>query len=955
MLNELIREFRNIPENYKQKISLDNMVKINTGFLNIEFYANNNYSPEQDKHIVNETSQHINILLKEKYTDNSFNELLALISAELRGGMIFIAQLLEDAQFLREWEERNKFRPYFSMSLDDTFERHSFLFKIFDTNPLYLLKTEDLKDIDEHIVKKTKQIDEQIKIYIEELKKTDNKPEFEKIKVEELEEYAKEHKIDDFKMDELNLRILQLTELQKELKTDIPLLDTYIQYKEDYIEQIQKKLQELKEERALLNNLPTELDKYKYLLRNILKKHIEEQKKFDILSQFKYSLDILQSINDTDLNRFKIVRKLMDPKYDDFSIENIVKIIITEFNNLLTKSDVATPIEQRVNMRRREFIDEQLIRKKLIFERFAIVSPSNQIEFNKLFLSIIKEEGFLNINITKLSDVEILNFYNTNELYRKLSESESLLIKIIRYIFIQPYPKKKKYKTVFTNLEPFEKINYYENLKHKIVSEGYMENVTNKRFDEIMDHIIENIPQIKKSRYQTSSNKTLLRQLREKNIIEDKDKPNILDYDKMIEYIEEYVIVETNAILNDMFLYEVFESLGYIITKTTDLNKLTSFDDLYSLYDLLSMNNKVKYTLDTSLIDMLKDLPETLRKPSDDKLIEFISKTIEYNSSNNENDKINILFFIITQTKQLLLGDRLTLLKYYSKDNNHVYYNIYPVTRQPTNISGLLIKLFAYNYTFAHNKYPVRIMFPEKTDYLYENTFYTGVLNSYTFIGIMCINIKHPKYILIYKKIYDLTKLPEYKFATPIEQRYDLLTLVEPSLFHFISINSANYRLKNYENPMNMVLTNGVIRDIPSYYVDDMMHTKTILFTKMTDIEGLKDISLFSRQLVKPLPKKMPETALYPRDTQVSQEPTRGSENKSWRKNPMTGESENKSNDQSWRNKPMTNKPMTNNPSWHQKPLVHVSANPIDGPSWRKISGGYKNRYEIIKNDYIKL
>ena len=910
MLNAVLQEFKNIPEDYQQKISLDNMVNVNTGFLNIEFYANKDYSPEQDKHIINETSQHINILLKEQYTDNSLLELYALISAELRGGMIFIAQLLEDVQFLREWEERNKFRPYFSMSLDDTFERHSFLFKIFDTNPLYLLQTEDLK-----------QIDEQIKINSEKLTRFDAK-----------------------------------------------------------VNDEEKKIQEL-------NNM-TDLDKHKYLLKKVLERHIEEQKKFDILSQFKYSLEILQSINTTNLNRFKIVKILMDPKYDNFSIENIVKIIIAEFN-ILIKSDTNTDfdnmginkhtgdiIEQYVNIHRSAFIDEELKRKELITKRLIDNDlPRTQLEFDSLFLRIIKEEGYLNIKISKLNDSDILNFYNTRGLYDKLqnkTDMKDVLIQIIRYIFIQPAPYKKPNKQVFIYLEPFEKINYYENLRSKFESEGYLNNITAKRFDEIMDHIIENIPLVKNSRYQTSSNKTLLIQLRAKKIIGSDN--NISNCDKFISYIEEYVIIETNILLNDMFLYKSFASLGYI-AKSSQSNKLTSLDDIISLYDLLSINNKELYSFDTSLLDMLNNLPDVLQPPDNPKLEEYILKIEEYNKPENKDERINILFCINTQTKQLLMGDRITLLKYYSKDNNHVYYNIYPVTRQPTNISGLLIKLFAHNNTFAHNKYPICVMFPENSDYLYENTFYTDVLKNHTFIGVMCINIKNnPKYILIYKKIYDLTKLPEYKFATPIENRYDLLTLVDPSLFHLISINSADYRLKNFGNPMNMVIDNGVVRPISTYYVENIMDTKTILFTKLPYTDDLKKISEFNKQLTKPIPKKMLEHTSNP----IQNPRTSGnqSDEQSWRKTSTVNVSAiqtnrskntgvyNPANVRSWRDRPTLGANKTNNPanvrSWRDRPTLGANKtnNPVNVLSWHKtakIRGGYKHRYEMIKNDYIKL
>ncbi len=64
--------------------------------------------------------------------------------AELRGGMIYISQLLEDAQFLRKWEENNKFLKYFSMSTKDTYKEHSFLFEIFDKHSLYLISDYDI-------------------------------------------------------------------------------------------------------------------------------------------------------------------------------------------------------------------------------------------------------------------------------------------------------------------------------------------------------------------------------------------------------------------------------------------------------------------------------------------------------------------------------------------------------------------------------------------------------------------------------------------------------------------------------------------------------------------------------------------------------------------------------------------------------------------------------------------
>ena len=966
MLNAVLQKFKNIPEEYQRKISLDNMVNVNTGFLNIEFYANKDYSPEQDKHIINETSQYINILLKEQYTDNSLSELYALISAELRGGMIFIAQLLEDAQFLREWEERNKFRPYFSMSLNDTFERHSFLFKIFDTNPLYLLQTEDLK-----------QIDEQIKINSEKLTRFDakvNDAEIKKFVETTIAEYKKdvrviakietEYKLNDIKLDDLNIddfnmRMAKLAKLQNILDIEIPILNTYNKLKKEYMELLQKNIREL-------NNM-TDLDKHKYLLKKVLDRHIEEQKKFNILSQFKYSLEILQSINTTNLNRFKIVRTLMDPKYDNFSIENIVKIIIAEFN-ILIKSDINPDfdnmginkhtgdiIEQYVNIHRSVFIDEELKRKELITKRLIDNDlPRTQLEFDSLFLRIIKEEGYLNIKISKLNDSDILNFYNTRGLYDKLqnkTDMKDVLIQIIRYIFIQPAPYKKPNKQVFTYLEPFEKINYYENLRSKFESEGYLNNITAKRFDEIMDHIIENILLVKNSRYQTSSNKTLLIQLRAKKIIGSDN--NISNYDKFISYIEEYVIIETNILLNDMFLYKSFASLGYI-AKSSQSNKLTSLDDIFSLYDLLSINNKL-YSFDTSLLDMLNNLPDVLQPPDNPKLEEYILKMEEYNKPENKDERINILFFIITQTKQLLMGDRITLLKYYSKDNNHVYYNIYPVTRQPTNISGLLIKLFAHNNTFAHNKYPICVMFPENSDYLYENTFYTDVLKNHTFIGVMCINIKNnPKYILIYKKIYDLTKLPEYKFATPTEIRYDLLTLVDPSLFHLISINSADFRLKNFENPMNMVIDNGVVRPIPTYYVENIMHTKTSLFTKLPYTDDLKKISEFNKQLTKPIPKKMLEQTSNP----IQNPRTSGNQSNEqfWRKTSTVNVSANQTNRP--KNTGVYNQ--ANVRSWRDRSMLGANQtnNPANVLSWRKtakISGGYKHRYEMIKNDYIKL
>ena len=847
MLNAVLREFKKISEVYKQKISLDNMVNIDTGLSNIEFYANDNYTPDQDKHIINETTKHINMLLKEQYTQESYAELLALISAELRGGMIFIAQLLEDAQFLREWEERNKFRPYFSLSLDDTLEKHSFLFKLFDENPLYLLRTEDLKEI--NIVS----IDKEIQTKIEELKKINETVsikiiEEKKQEVINVEEYKKklltlqpekEHTVYD-RTRNYNIFKIKYEELKAHLPDSADLLEEYKIYNDEFIKyiteykaKINREIEELTINKQNLEG-KTELELHKILLSKVLAKHIEEQKHIDILPTFKYDIKKVDDVDEKMLDIFKIVRKLMNPKYDKFDIEHIVSFIITEFNNVLRSKKDYVSIQEYTSRHRGSYIVTEIQRKKKIDAIFSqeLKQVRNIEQFKSVFLKIIKQKNYLFVkDIDDFDDEYILRFYDIQGLFNTVYDvipkivygkrNNTIAAKlncvqlIKKYIYIQPHPYRIPVMNLYTHLEPVKRINYLESLKNKLEQEGYLSNITENNFDKLMEIISHNVPQVKNSRFQASSNKLLLLQLREKGYIDSKGNRSVLNFDRIIEFIEEYTYSEAQIILNDKFLYKVFEELGYIKQKT-QTNKLTSLDDLFSLYDLLSINGDYNY--DASLLDMLKHPPENLQVVEDDKLYEYKASIEEYNRSNN----IDILFRMITKEKQLLLGDRMTLLKYYAEKNRHIYYNIYPVTRQPSNISGLLIKLFAHNNTHGHNKYPIRIVFKEKSKFLYSNTFYTNALESYTFIGVMCINIKDKiKYILIYKKIFDLTQLPEYKFATPSEKRYDLLTFVDPSLWHLISINSAIYRLKNYDNPLNVDVQNGEVKTIDIYYLKE--------------------------------------------------------------------------------------------------------------------------------------
>lgn len=899
MLNAVLREFKEIPPKYKQKISLDNMVNIDTGLSNIEFYANDNYTPDQDKHIINETTKHINMLLKEQYTQESYAELLALISAELRGGMIFIAQLLEDAQFLREWEERNKFRPYFSLSLDDTLEKHSFLFKLFDDNPLYLLRTEDLKEI--NIVS----IDKEIQTKIEELKKINEIIsikiiEEKKQEVINVEEYKKklltlqpekEHTVYD-RIRNYNIFKIKYEELKARLPDSADLLEEYKIYNDEFIKyiteykvKINKELKELKDNKQNLEG-KTELELHKILLSKVLAKHIEEQKHIDILPTFKYDIKKVDGVDEKMLDIFKIVRKLMNPKYDKFDIEHIVSFIITEFNNVLRSKENYVSIQEYMSRHRGSDIETEIQRKKKIDAIFSqeLKQVRNIEQFKSVFLKIIKQKNYLFVkDIDDFDDDYILRFYdiqglfNTvyvipNTVYGKRNntiQAKFNCMQLIKsYIYVQPKPHNIKYMNSYTHLEPVERINYLESLKDKLMKEGYLSNITQNNFDKLMDIISHNVPRVKNSRFQASSNKLLLKQLIAKGYIEKEGKKRVIKFDRIIEFIEEYTYSEAQIILNDIFLYKVFEELGYIKQKT-QTNKLTSLDDLFSLYDLLSINGDYNY--DASLLDMLKHPPEKLQEVEEDKLHEYKASIEEYNRSNN----IDILFRMITKEKQLLLGDRMTLLKYYAEKNRHIYYNIYPVTRQPSNISGLLIKLFAHNNTHGHNKYPIRIVFKSNI-FLYSNTFYTNALDSYTFIGVMCINIKDKiKYILIYKKIFDLTQLPEYKFATPSEKRYDLLTFVDPSLWHLISINSAIYRLKNYDNPLNVDVQDGEVKTIDIYYLKEanvyyFHKDKTIPgsgYISKTQLKNdrkkLENIKLFNYSLTGELPQRQQHDGGY--------------------------------------------------------------------------------------------
>ena len=304
--------------------------------------------------------------------------------------------------------------------------------------------------------------------------------------------------------------------------------------------------------------------------------------------------------------------------------------------------------------------------------------------------------------------------------------------------------------------------------------------------------------------------------------------------------------------------------------------KLNSIEELHSLYDLLMKCGD--YNIDTKLSVMLSNLPPNLQNIKiPEYLPEFRKKINEYKNATT-GDKLNILLYIVSECKQLLVGNREETLKYISKDETtSIFFNTYPTNILKTDLTEIYMKIYAYNNTKTQNIFPCKVIFPKKKlidkhTYMNYNKFFMNEMpetsnKEYKYIGMLCIVLDEKiKIIMIYKKIIDLIQLPEYKFITPFEFKTELTALVDFSNMYDVITNCALQKMQMTCNLLhkpdnrNTTLIQNPFENKIDEKKDEGLIMEPIYVYKINNIEP--DTFLFSRFTIAEIQEKYNEYEL---------------------------------------------------------------------------------------------